>query len=239
VDLKGYRIMTIITFLSRKEKCPCIVLCAIILSSLYVSACFAQEESVSITTYFPTPQAAYSRLRLAPTQCTTDGICNAPGQMCFDSSINQLLICQGTTWGRGSTPWSMIPGTKNIYLAVSGNVGVGTSTPQSKLDVRGKTDVCIQKIYHYTSGSQRCPPGTAIVQPRAQKPFNFSKFSGTTQPYFTYVDSFYCCTTCYQEAPSGFIYSEGYLISQSFSYSSAHVKMDSNNNGFCDEEIVV
>jgi hypothetical protein len=212
-------------------------LAALILLFLCVSPCLSQEDSVTVTTYYPTPQGAYSRLRLTPTVCTTDGTCTRPGEMCFDSSINKLLICQNTTWSQGSTPWAMIPNTRNIYLTVSGNVGVGTNNPRSKLDVRGKTDVCTQVVYHYTSGRQRCPYGTAIVQPRAQKPFNFASIDPMTsaRPNITMVDSFYCCATCYKEAPTGFLYMEGFQPGQFFSYSPARVREDDNNNGICDD----
>ena len=84
---------------------------------LGINVCFAQgpDDSITITTYYPSPHGVYRTLRLYP----NDGIdpavaCTKPGEMYYDLSDNQVYVCDGS-----SGQWQPLGGGAGGYWAVS------------------------------------------------------------------------------------------------------------------------
>ncbi len=91
---------------------------------ILISSAFCADESLTITTYYPSPYGTYNELQLYPhsSPATT---CNATtrGTMYYDSDDGQIHVCDGTTWpsiGGGGGYWAL-SGT-NIYNTNTGNV---------------------------------------------------------------------------------------------------------------------
>ena len=83
----------------------------VLLSCLIYSSCFAQapvNETITLTTYYPSPHGVYKELRSKQM---------AIGQTYYNSSV--------------------VPIGANDSLIVEGNVGIGTNTPGVELDVVG------------------------------------------------------------------------------------------------------
>ena len=103
------------------------------------------EESITITTYYPSPYGSYNELRLYPHSdpVTTCNI-NTKGTMYYDSEDNQIYFCNGNAWIR-SGYWAA--SGNNIYNINPDNVGIGTTAPTQKLDVtgyvKGRSGLCI------------------------------------------------------------------------------------------------
>jgi hypothetical protein len=77
--------------------------------------CFAssdQSESITITTYYPSPYGEYKTLRLYPSDEPV-GSAVQPGVMYFNQSDNTTYIYNGSEWGRmGSSGGSSVSATK-------------------------------------------------------------------------------------------------------------------------------
>ncbi len=207
----------------------------LVASALTPSLARADQESIAITTYYPTPQGVYNRIRLARADCSDSSACPRPGEICFDAYYGRLLTCSGSPslWRMGGL-WAT-SGTDRIYLAnTSGRVGIGTNSPTAGLDVRGYTDVCTQQLYHKFSGKTHCPYGTAIVAQSIDQPLNFDYFSigFWVYNYTNYVDTYFCCRTCYANGT----HSTNEFVSTTF-YTDADVYTDTNGNGICDDYI--
>jgi len=111
---------------------------AILFTSIPLSS-FADTETMTMSTYYPSPFGAYDILRLiprdgAPTNC-------ADGTLYVDSTDNnELHICGGGS-GPGSNDnisvWEQ--SGQNIYprQGTGQNVGIGTEAPSAKLEVVG------------------------------------------------------------------------------------------------------
>lgn len=84
--------------------CPIIILYLLLLTSL----CLAAEESITITTYYPSPYGVYNEMR-------------AKKMGIGDNYYNS----------------SSYPITGNTDLIVEGNVGIGTESPSSRLSFGG------------------------------------------------------------------------------------------------------
>jgi hypothetical protein len=108
-----------------------IIFFGIILSS---SFCFA-AETVTITTYYPAPYGVYNVLRLfpiaAPATCTE-------GELYFNSGSHNLFYCNNTpAWQAFGGSW-ILNGTSLYPNQTSWDVGIGTTSPQEKLEVAGR-----------------------------------------------------------------------------------------------------
>lgn len=74
------------------------------------------------------------RLTVNPTCTVAD-----KGKMIYNTSQEKILYCNGTTWidpATGGTSSDWLTAGSNTYLSnLSGNVGIGTSSPSYKLDI--------------------------------------------------------------------------------------------------------
>ena len=87
---------------------------------------FAQEESISITTYYPAPYGVYREMRSKRMGIGENYYNNS--NVCW----GDVLTCPG-----GST---IIPDgdlDPDVDLVIEGNVGIGTASPGAKLEVTG------------------------------------------------------------------------------------------------------
>lgn len=113
---------------------------------LAVSIACAQE-SITITTYYPSPYGVYKQLRLSPTDDFTPyAVCTNEGEMYYDASANALYVCSsnpsgipsGRVWrlapGAGAL-WSLNATTNAIYNTDNRSVGIGTSAPGALLEI--------------------------------------------------------------------------------------------------------
>jgi hypothetical protein len=101
------------------------------------------EDSVTITTYYPSPYGVYRNMRLYPSNEPTDVASRQAGTMYFNASENQLYIYNASLndfqiLGGGGGLWAENPTTHNIYNTNSGGrVGINNTVPASALDVGG------------------------------------------------------------------------------------------------------
>ncbi|MCM8789907.1 MAG: hypothetical protein NC916_02670 [Candidatus Omnitrophica bacterium] len=58
------------------------------------------EEGVTLTTYYPSPQAVYKNLRVYPSEVSAGESCRekGAGTLAYSDSDNQLLYCDGNKW---------------------------------------------------------------------------------------------------------------------------------------------
>jgi roadblock/LC7 domain-containing protein len=71
----------------------------------------------------------------------------AKGLMVYDSTVNQFTYYNGTAWtllNAGGSSWTV--SGSHQYSSVSGNMGVGTTTPVDKLHVVGNVRIDNGKI---------------------------------------------------------------------------------------------
>jgi hypothetical protein len=115
--------------------------------SFCITFCFAQDEhdeSITITTYYPSPYGVYKQMRLYPTDdIDPTAACSNKGEMYYDDTGtpgNQLYVCDGSAWQGLEGYWAASPSDpNNIYNTNTGYVGIGTTNPQTTLDVAGAT----------------------------------------------------------------------------------------------------
>jgi len=95
-----------------------------------VSFAFAQE-TLTITTYYPSPYGVYREMR-AQRMAIGDGYIQG-GQYCWpgETCANQIY-----TDLDGDSSYDSFPDEDLVDLVVQGNVGIGTTGPGAKLDVR-------------------------------------------------------------------------------------------------------
>jgi len=134
---------------------PKAILCCGILIIFLSSLIFAQEEnkdSLTFTTYYPSPHGVYRNLKLFPITSQPSGPASSTGVMYFDNNLNMRMIRyhNGTGWVNLTEPlipepqYWVLSGT-HIYNNNTGFVGINTQNPQYELDVNGRIqadDVC-------------------------------------------------------------------------------------------------
>lgn len=129
-----------------------VLICLLSLSCLSFAA--TNEESLTITTYYPSPYGVYKTLRLFPNQIPAAINCSNIGELSYyqnpnDLSKNGLYVCgEDQQWqqffftggGAAGGLWSLVdpsnPGNKAIYNTRLGPVGIGTRGP-----LRGFLDI--------------------------------------------------------------------------------------------------
>ncbi len=104
------------------------LICAIL--SLIYAICVYAQETLTITTYYPSPYGVYKRLRVYPsTDISPLAVCTNKGEMFYNDSDNQLYICNGNNWvsaGGGGDYWTL-SGTNLYANDTNWNVGIGTT----------------------------------------------------------------------------------------------------------------
>jgi hypothetical protein len=136
----------------------------------FLASASAQTESITFTTYYPSPYGVYKNLRIYPSSGTgLGGACSNEGEMYYDQTTHNLYICSGTpsaatlTWtavggAAGSSLWTNTG--SNLYPNDSTwKVGIGTASPQNRLDVEG--GAVIGATY---SGTNTAPNNGLLVQ---------------------------------------------------------------------------
>ena len=126
-----------------------------------------QTDSISITTYYPSPYGVYRNLRLFPSQQPAASSAQQNGTMYYNQSTNMVYFYNGASWlpfGGGGTGWAL-NGTK-LYNTNSGNVGIGTDNPTAALEINGAVKVGMATTCDAaTAGSIRFnPAGSGTLQ---------------------------------------------------------------------------
>ncbi|MFH1504815.1 MAG: hypothetical protein ABIH08_05480, partial [Candidatus Omnitrophota bacterium] len=128
------------------------IIIILFLSFLIILPAFAQE-SITLTTYYPSPNGIYKHLRLSPILTTNRETCDAAaaqeGLMYYDNGIDGstpgegLYYCDGISdsWqpigaGGGGGSWLPTVAPNNIYYD-TGFVGIGTNDPKARLHMDG------------------------------------------------------------------------------------------------------
>ena len=121
---------------------------SVLFSPYSLTPTFAADDSITITTYYPSPYGVYRNLKIHP---STDyspgaGCIGKQGEMFFYSADAKLYVCGGSTtaptWqamstGAGGTgPWIQ-SGSVLYPQQTTWNVGIGVNAPMNKLDVEG------------------------------------------------------------------------------------------------------
>jgi hypothetical protein len=92
---------------------------SLVIIFLSTTFAYAQEESITITTYYPSPYGVYNELRLYPhSPATTPCDSSATGTMYYNSTTNQILVCNGTSW---SAVGSVLTGNSASMNLPAGN----------------------------------------------------------------------------------------------------------------------
>jgi hypothetical protein len=120
----------------------------ILLSFIFLSPAFSQSanETLTISTYYPSPYGVYKELRLYPHTSPTACDSLTEGNMYYNSATHEVMVCKWVggfldyDWRSISSLWTL-NGT-NLYPNNSTwDVGIGTSTPEVKLDVVGQVKI--------------------------------------------------------------------------------------------------
>ncbi len=94
------------------------------------SICFA--ETLTLTTYYPSPFGAYDQLRLVP-RAAQAGAC-VQGTFYYNTTLDTIEFCNASLVWNGSSfgNWTL-NGTRLYPTNLSWNVGIGTNNPQNLL----------------------------------------------------------------------------------------------------------
>ena len=133
----------------------------ILIASVFACAMvFAQQEQLTITTYYPSPYGVYNVLRLFPNQNPPGCSASSVGAMYYDNTNQTFVFCgaNGTNvviGGNAGNQWNV--SGSDIYYQ-KGNVGIGGvpntgASTNYKLDVNGTarlgvTDLANTSVAH-------------------------------------------------------------------------------------------
>lgn len=116
------------------------------------SLALAEEESITLTTYYPSPYGVYNEMRLYPhsppvVNCDPSNIEQARGTIYYDNIEDQLKVCGGDPldWQYLSGYWRLSESSL-FPRDNSWSVGIGTANPKIKLHVRGDDTMGIESI---------------------------------------------------------------------------------------------
>ncbi|MCX5707776.1 MAG: tail fiber domain-containing protein [Candidatus Omnitrophica bacterium] len=112
------------------------------------TVCFSASnstESLTISTYYPSPYGVYRNLKLNPSDTEPGGTALSPGVMYYNNSSDNIVYYNKTSsWvhlngggggGGNGTYWNETS-AHHIYNTNAGFVGIGTQVPQSPLTVQ-------------------------------------------------------------------------------------------------------
>ena len=152
---------------------------SIIFTFIFPFNFYAQsEETITITTYYPSPFGVYGCLRLYPYDDCGEkgGACGdcdstSEGTMCYNGDDDLLYICNGTEWQMASGLWKLkkLNDTESaIYpRELTWKVGIGTEDPDSKLVVKDTDEdglkTTIIRFGHKIEDSDESRSGIRIV----------------------------------------------------------------------------
>lgn len=156
---------------------------------LFIVASACADESLTITTYYPSPQGVYKQLKLHPHD--TPPVCNAAneGWMYYNNTTSTFDVCtdvSGVYAYRQSGLWAL--NGVNLTVANTGwRLGVGTATPENSegwagvLNVHGSgnskmiattTTGSIQTgVWSHSGGFYSAPAG-GIIGTRSNHPLS-------------------------------------------------------------------
>jgi hypothetical protein len=178
------------------KKTNLIKLCLFVLFSLNI--CLKSFSQVAVTIDGSAPHASAmldikstTRGLLAPrmTQAQRDAIASpAAGLLIYQNDgTSGYYVHNGTTWaalaGAGSSKWNL--NGSHIYNSNAGHVGIGTSTPNSGLELRGTGSMTQMRITDQTSGNSLVLQGGAGGN---MKISGYHYGTGTAQPLYLSVD---------------------------------------------------
>lgn len=111
----------------------------------------AAAETLTMTTYYPSPFGVYQSLRLAPNGSPPACSGTTVGTIYVDGS-NEMQYCDGTNYTQGFGLWRV--NSENVYPVnwATAEIGIGTSTPTERLDISGdEADYTAIRISNTTS----------------------------------------------------------------------------------------
>ncbi len=111
---------------------------------IFIATVYAEDDTLTISTYYPSPYGVFKNMRFYPNDANTPGAaCTREGETYFDESESALYICSGTS----SLTWRVAPGAggpSNIGMEVF--TSSGTFTP-----LAGVTKVIVEVVGGGTS----------------------------------------------------------------------------------------
>lgn len=133
------------------------------------------SDSLSLTTYYPSPIGIYERLEvngpLVLPSYSADPAGSEEGAVYFNASSKTVLYYNGAGWVplTGSSAWTAvamgsIPSSSGAAVknANSGNIGVNTATPSHKLDING--DLWVTGEIKISGGFSSATPAPTTCQ---------------------------------------------------------------------------
>lgn len=111
---------------------------------------YGAEESITVTTYYPSPYGVYSEMRLYPKLESDATVCNSSNQeglMFYDKTMHALRVCRCDSGGAcllasefdytSANYWTLSDAETELYPNnLAWNVGIGTAVPGQKLVVQ-------------------------------------------------------------------------------------------------------
>lgn len=144
-----------------------------------VSLLFAQsQESLTITTYYPSPYGVYKEMRLFP---SSPSACNADneGAMYYDENLHMTLVCRRTNTGY---EWDIML-TGGVYT-LPGFLCSGTDTPIAYKTI---AVTCDGAGPNFCTGGTTCTTGSHTWSPTGnfQETCTYDLAKGDSQQRYT------------------------------------------------------
>ena len=109
-------------------------------------------ETLTMTTYYPSPFGVYQSLRLAPTNSEPACGAGTVGTLYVDDSDDSLYYCDGSDYTQGFGQWRSNGNDVYPVNYTVAEIGIGTNTPSERLDISGdESDYTAIRISNTTS----------------------------------------------------------------------------------------